>query len=236
MHGFKILALSVIATLALSSIGFSQMQKAEADSQGRMNFYVNEPGGRNWVTFTSTAPLEDIVGTTSDIIGYMAFNPEIPDKGGQGEFQVSVASINTGIPNRNEHMKGQTWLDAESFPYIKVKINSINQVKKIKETDIAVTYDITAHGNITIKGKTQPITFPGRITYLQESDATSRRLPGNLLAARGSFDIHLADFGVPGEKAMGLIGSKVGENITINVSIMGSTGVEAPDMMETASK
>jgi polyisoprenoid-binding protein YceI len=236
MRGFRILSLSIIIILAFSSIGFSQAKQADMNSKQGMTFYVNDPVGRNSVTFTSTAPLEDIVGTTSDITGYMVFDPANPDKGGHGEFQVSVASINTGVPNRNEHMKGETWLDAQKYPYIKLKISNVKEIKKTKETESSVTYDVVADGEIIIKGKTQPIEVPGRITYLQESEATQKRLPGNLLAARASFNVRLADFGIPGEKAMSLIGSKVGENITIDVRIMGSTGSEAPEMMEAASK
>lgn len=236
MRSLKIFVLSIITILLISPSVFSQEKQVDMDSQPGMTFNVNDPVGRNSVTFTSTAPLEDIVGTTSDITGYMVFDPANPDKGGHGEFQVSVASINTGVPNRNEHMKGETWLDAQKYPYIKLKINDVKEIKKTKETESSITYDLVANGEITIKGKTRSIEVPGRITYLQESEATQKRLPGNLLAARASFDIRLADFGIPGEKAMSLIGSKVGENITVDVRIMGSTGSEAPEMMETASK
>jgi polyisoprenoid-binding protein YceI len=232
----KILALSIIAVLAISSVSFSQTKQGAKDTIQGMIFYVNDPVGRNAVTFESTAPLEDIVGTTSDITGYMIFDPANPDAGGKGKFQVSASSINTGIPRRNEHMIGETWLDAKKYPYIKLTINGIDEIKKLKETASAVTYDVLANGEITIKGKTLPIKIPGRITYLPESETTKKRLPGNLLAARSSFEVRLADFDIPGPEAMHLIDTKVGESITIDVSIMGSTGSEAPAMMETASK
>ena len=48
-------------------------------------------------------------------------------------------------------------------------------------------------------------------------------MPGDLLAARASFEVSLADFGIAGPKGMDLVGSKVGETIQIDVSVMGST-------------
>ena len=75
-------------------------------------FVVNDPAGRNKVTFRSKAPLEDIVGTSNQITGYLVFDPNNPQQGGRGELTVPVASINTGIPLRDEHLQSADWLDA----------------------------------------------------------------------------------------------------------------------------
>jgi len=40
-----------------------------------MMFHIDDPMSRNSVTFKSTAPLEDIVGTSNEITGYIQFNP-----------------------------------------------------------------------------------------------------------------------------------------------------------------
>ncbi len=49
-------------------------------------FHVNDPMGRNSVTFKSRAPLEDIIGTTNQITGYINFDPQDWDKGGHGKW------------------------------------------------------------------------------------------------------------------------------------------------------
>ena len=70
------------------------------------------------------------------------------------------------------------------------------------------------------------VSIPGRLTYLKETEKTKAKMPGDLLAARAEFKIRLADYGVTGPKGAGLIGSKVGEHIGIEVSIMGSNAME----------
>jgi hypothetical protein len=65
--------------------------------------------------------------------------------------------------------------------------------------------------------------IPGRLTYLQESDLTKTKLPGDLLAARANFDVKLSDFGVTGPKGMGIIGTKVGETISVEASLVGTS-------------
>ncbi len=224
MKAAKIILFSLTALLLMSSSLFAQGMK-----DGKV-FYVNDPVGRNAVTFESTAPLEDIVGTTNDIKGHLVFDPNNPKKGGHGELMVTVTSLNTGIPLRDEHLKSADWMNAEEYPYITLKIDKVSDMKKVKETESAVTYDVTAHGDLTINGKTKSVSIPGRISYLPESEMTQSRLPGDILAVRTSFDVVLADYGINGPEGKNIIGAKVGETIAIELSIMGSTGSEAPEM------
>jgi len=201
---------------------------AEDASGDQMMFYVNDPAGRNAVVFKSEAPLEDIVGTTGNISGYMAFDPTNPNAGGSGKFTVPVASLDSGIPLRDEHIQGEAWLNAAAYPMIVLSIDELKDITEVKKTDEAQTYDVVAVGTFTLHGVTNDVEVPGRITFLKESEATSKRLPGHILAARSEFTVALEDYGITG--APGIVGSKVGETIDIEVSIMGSTGSEEPAM------
>jgi polyisoprenoid-binding protein YceI len=192
-------------------------------SKTGMVFHVDDPMARNTVTFKSTAPLEDIIGTSNDIAGKIWFDPKNPEKGGHGELVVPVASLNTGIPLRDDHLRGADWLNADRFPDIVLKINRIGDIRKVRSTDGIDTYDLIIYGDFSFHGKTLPVEFPGRITYLQESEMTKMKMPGNLLAARASFEVPLKAFGVTGPSGMNLIGSKVGKTIEIDVSLMGNT-------------
>ena len=59
--------------------------------------------------------------------------------------------------------------------------------------------------------------------WKKESETTKQRLTGDLLAARTTFDLALADFGITGPDGMKLIGSRVGEKVTVDVSVIGSS-------------
>ena len=221
MNTQKIFVIGILAILMISSAALAQSNPR--GGKDGMVFKVEDPGMRNNVTFTSTAPLEDIVGRSNEVSGYLVFDPMNPKKGGHGELTVPVSSLNTGIPLRDEHLRSAGWLNAEEYPEIKLAITSLKNITEVKKTKDAMTYDITLFGDFSLHGKTRPIEFSGRITYLKESEATQQRLPGNLLAARASFDVKLKDYGVTGPAGMDLIGSKIGETISIEVSLMGSS-------------
>ncbi len=227
LHGAGMATLAIAIITLSGAASLSQAENAIAGDAG-MTFYINDAMNRNSVVFKSMAPLEDIVGMSGRITGYMMFDPDHPDQGGQGKLTLPVASLDTGIPLRDEHMQSAGWLDAESFPNIEFDIKELRNVTEVSSTPDASTYDIVAVGNFSLHGTMKHMEFPGRITYLKESEMTAQRLPGHILAVRADFTILLADFGIAGPAGMPIIGSKVGESIDIEVSVMGSTGSEAP--------
>ncbi len=185
-------------------------------------FYVADPQGRNQVTFTSEAPLEDIVGTTNQIVGYLVFDPDKPKNGVRGFFKVPVKALDSGIPLRNEHLQSDMWLNAESFPDITFTVESARSIWKQKSSEAYQTYKMKLIGPFTIHGFTREVEVPARLTFLRESDKTRMKLPGNLLGVRAEFEVVLADFGVNGPAGMDLIGSRVGETVTLQVSVFAS--------------
>ncbi len=191
-------------------------------------FFVADPMRRDQVTFLSEAPLEDIVGTTSEISGYFAFNPDRPKDGIRGFFTVPVKSLNTGIPLRNEHLQSEMWLNAASNPDITFTIESVENVYLTKRAAGSMTYTMQLVGPFTVNGNTNQLRVPARITYLQESKKTRMKKPGNLLGVRAEFELALADFGITDPSGSDLIGVKVGETVTIEVKAFAS------DMKPTA--
>lgn len=186
-------------------------------------FYVADPTKRNTVSFTSEAPLEDIIGLSNEIEGYVVFDPKNPEKGGAGKLRVPVKSLDTGIPLRDEHLGGADWLDAETHPQITFRVRKVEDVEEVKQAESYHTYDATLVGDFSIHGKTKRLEIPVRVTYLPESEATRKKMPGDLLAGRAKFEIALADYDVTGPEGMGIIGSKVGKTIQIEVRFTAST-------------
>lgn len=191
-------------------------------------FYVADPMNRNTVTFKSRAPLEDIVGTSNNVTGYVVFDPNQPSKGGRGTFRVPVASLNTGIPLRDEHLQGADWLNAARHGEIVFEITDVTGVKEVGSAGGGKTYDLTLVGNLTVNGRTAKIQAPARVTYLPESPQTQMKMPGNLLAARTNFSVKLGDFGVKGMQ--GVVGSRVSETIELEISFVGTTQAPGSSM------
>lgn len=183
-------------------------------------FMIADPMNRNTVTFRSEAPLEDIVGTSNEITGYLVFDPRDPKKSGKGEIVVPVSSLRTGIPLRDEHLREEAWLDATHHSTISYTIERIERVEQVKKGDGYTTWQLAVEGPLTVRGKSRTIRTEVTLTYMRESDRTKARMAGNLLAARTTFDVSLADFGIDGFE--GVVGTKVGEDIHIDVSLVAS--------------
>ncbi len=192
-------------------------------------FYIADPMGRNSATFRSEAPLEDIVGTTTKISGYVVFDPSDADKGGRGIISLPVTSIDTGIPSRDEHLQSRGWLDAKNNPNISFEIEGAKNVKVVSDGSDHQTYDMQLVGTFSVHGKSKTIEIPARITYMAESAITKSKGPGDLLAGRASFSIKLSDYGVTGPQGMKIMGLKVSDTLSIRISFVATT--EKPMMV-----
>lgn len=189
-------------------------------------FYVNDPMGRNNITFTSEAPLEDIVGTSNEIRGYVVYDPNRSSSSAMGRFAVPVASLDTGIPLRDEHLVSPMWLNAEKNPMITFELGKVTGLKLARRTSDAKTYEGKAEGKFSLNGVTREMEVPIRFSYMKESGKTQERLPGNLVVGRAEFSVPLAAHRIAGAK--GIVGSKVSETIDVEVRFVASD--EKPEM------
>lgn len=207
----KILSSVSIIIILLSTISFAQGFKVKASGEQTFNFA--DKGGRNQASFFSTTPLEDIRGLSNDVKGTVTFN--VNDiKTLKGKISVSVASIKTAIDLRDEHLRSENWLDAAKYPEITFTIKSIKDVKQLADNKLQAK----VVGDFTLKGVTKEITADATLTYLDESEQTKMRAPGDLLGVQASFKIKLSEFGVNNK----LVGQKVAENVEVSINMVGS--------------
>ena len=209
----------LILLCALTRLVHAQDSTKSVD---QIKFVVIDGHEQNHVTFKSTAPLEDIVGTSSSISGFLVFDPANPEAGSRGEITVPVSSFNTGIPLRDEHLVSSDWFNADKFPNITFTVISVTEIVETKNTQSASSWDVTAPVRLSMHGFTKEISVPARITYLKGDAAT-----GEVLAARTSFEFALDDFKITGPSGKGLIGTKVGEIIQVEASVIATARSEA---------
>jgi len=76
-------------------------------------------------------------------------------------------------------------------------------------------------GDLTIKGITKQTESSVSLMYLEESEETKARFPGDLLSVKTSFNIILSDYGIENK----IIGQKVADEIELNVNIVGSNKI-----------
>lgn len=191
------------------------------DSHASMGTVFHALKGKDaQVTFTSDAPLEFIKGTSNDVIGYA-----IAGEGGSllaGEFHLPIDSLETGIPMRDEHLQGERWMHAASFPNVIFEIAETTNVKLARTSDAFTTYDVTLVGDMTIKGVTREMSIPATVTRMPESDATKARFPGDLLAIRCTYKVLLSDFGI-GVDDPGIASGKIADELELETRLFCSS-------------
>ncbi|HVK38213.1 MAG TPA: YceI family protein [Candidatus Kapabacteria bacterium] len=207
-------ALAAVAALALAVAAPATAQLA-VRSTGSKTVTLTDRVGKNQFTWTSDAPLEKIKGTAEGVSGSFTIDPKNV-AGLRGTISAQVATMKTGSGTRDEHLRGAQWLDAARHPQISFTISSVSNVKVTGNKATA-----TATGTFSMHGVTKQMSIPFTITWLDESAATQKRAPGDLVMVEASFSVALKDFRVAGSQ--GLIGSKVGETIAITAKLFGST-------------
>src|SRR5271155_3201901 len=75
------------------------------------------------------------------------------------DITVQAASVDTNVPQRDNHLKSSTFFDVKEFPTLTFKSSS---VKKTDEKKYDVTGDLTIHG--VTKTITAPMEFVGKST------------------------------------------------------------------------
>jgi polyisoprenoid-binding protein YceI len=203
---------SITIVFIITSLTSAQSFKIKAG--GVQTFDFADKTGKNQATFFSATPLEDINGTSNSISGSVTFDVANFAKSLKGKITLPVSSINTGIELRNHHMQGANWLDAAKYPDISFDIKSVYDVKQAADNKL----EFKALGIFSLHGVTKEVTAVVDATYLDESEQTQKRAPGDLLGVSAKFSINLSDYAVNNA----VIGNKVAEKIDITVNIVGS--------------
>jgi len=116
---------------------------------------------------------------------------------------VEVASIDTGTPKRDEHLRSPDFFDVAKYPKMTFESTKIEG----KPDSFKLT------GKLTLHGVTKPVTFDAKYLGLVEDGM------GNEKAAfSATTTIKRADFGLTWNKAVEA-GPVVGESLTINLKI-----------------
>lgn len=184
--------------------------------------YHTLTGREAQVTFTSDAPLENVVGKSNRIAGYAVAGPTgHPAELAGARWVLPVASLATGIPLRDEHLAGGDWLDAKNFPTIEFKLTGTEDAELIKSGDGFSTWAVTLIGEMTIHGVTRKIRIEdSRVSLLDESPKTGAIARGDLMFIKSAYIVRLSDYGITNSD---IGGGKVSDDIKLSQLLRLST-------------
>ena len=159
----------------------------------------------------SQTELETFTGRTDKVSGVITF--DMKKKVGSGQISVDVASIDTGIPTRNDHMKSAGWLDAAHHPSITFEVKSTKSLGNDR-------YRVT--GLFTLHGVTKTLTASATVKFRPSSDSTKKAgFKGDVLQVRSSFPVKLSDFGI---KIAGPATGKVSNDVNVTITTYAQSG------------
>ncbi len=126
----------------------------------------------------------------------------IADGAASGEFTFDVASLDTGIGLRNDHMK-DTYLEVKKYPSAQIKIDRL----AVSEAEIKSGFNKDFVGKLTLHGVTKEVK--GKLSF--DSGKSS---------VNASFEVLVSDFQIDIPKYMGVtVSEKVAIEVATNLAL-----------------
>jgi polyisoprenoid-binding protein YceI len=148
--------------------------------------YVVSPEGKtNEVVFESKAPVESFRGSTRAIQGWIDLDPEALGDSIGVELSVDLASLDTGIDLRNQHMR-ENHLHTDRYPHAVFRGARLVDPPSSLVPGEAVT--VVAMGRLELHGVTRELTTAVRLTVDPETGA---------ILVQAEFVVYLAEFEIP---------------------------------------
>jgi polyisoprenoid-binding protein YceI len=161
-------------------------------------------GARSKAMFESAAKLETINGVSTEVQGRVELDPT-DLASARATVVIPVASIRTGIELRDEHMRGEKWLDAAKHPEIRFELTRVEGPSSLARGE-----EVSAklHGKITVHGVEKPVVASAKVKWT-----------GSAVEAKARFQIKLSDHGVAIPE---IVRFKVANEITVRVQLIAS--------------
>ena len=156
------------------------------------------------VVFESKAPMESFEGKTKQLDGRIALDPAALGDSIIVSVAVDLASLDTGIALRNQHMR-ENHLETETFP--KATFTGARLAGFPSTLSAGKTVKGKAHGTFDLHGVSRPVEV--------EAELTLR--PDGKLAVRATFEVFLEDYEIDRPKFLML---KLDEKQRITVDLL----------------
>jgi len=187
----------------LKRFAFALALTAAAAFAAPQTYVVDRPHSQ--ATFTVRHMMSKVAGKFDDFTGTVNVDRANPSASSV-ELTIKTASINTGDPNRDKHLRTPDFFDAEKNPEIHFKSTAI---APSKTKDV---YDVT--GDLTMHGVTKRVTLPVEFLGYQK-DPWGNERAGFQLETK----LSRKDYGINWNKALDNGGFLVGDDVTVSINL-----------------
>lgn len=159
--------------------------------------------------------ISTVRGEFGKVSGTVSYDPKKP-QATTVDVAIETASLSTREENRDNHLKGPDFFDAEKNPTITFKSKKVEAAGKGK---------LKVSGDLTIRGVTKPAT----LTVVGPSPEVKSPFGKTVMAASATSSVNRKDYGMVWNKTMDNGGLLVGEdvNIEINAELVKKEAAEA---------
>ena len=127
-------------------------------------------------------------------------------------FTAKIASVDTGIGKRDDHLRTADFFEAEKYPELTFKSSKIERKSG---------NDYVAHGDLTIKGVTKQIALPFTL-----SGAIKDQRGGSKIGVDAQTTVNRLDFGIGQDAPLPAGGAAIGNEVRIEISL--EAALQAP--------
>jgi polyisoprenoid-binding protein YceI len=208
-----VLAVLFAAVVVATLVGASIVSQAAGPQEGAAKVaYAPVPGGdynidpAHSIIGFSIRHLEIawVEGRFKDFKGTIHFDEKDVTKSSV-EFSAKVESIDTGVEQRNAHLRTADFFDIAKYPEMSFKSTRVERQSKDK---------YVLHGDLTLKGVTKPVALPFAVTGAVKDPWGNTRF-----GVQAQTKLDRRDYGITGGKALENGGLDVGNEVTIELQL-----------------
>ena len=126
--------------------------------------------------------------------------------------EIDVASLNSGSAQRDGHLKGADFFDAEKFPKATFALTRFTKAGD----------EVTAIGDLTLRGVTRPVTLTGEIGGPSKDPWGHEKVSASL-----STKISRKEWGLVWNVALEAGGVLVSDDVKLSIEVQAAAPVEA---------
>jgi polyisoprenoid-binding protein YceI len=146
-------------------------------------------------------------GRFKKLTGTIHVDEENPDRS-SAIVEIDAASIDTGSPDRDEHLRSADFLDVENFPTI------IFESKRIEGAHAKPGDHFRVGGNLTIRGRSVPVTLDATFEGVGKDPWGHQRA-----GFTASTEIDRRDWGLEWNQTLETGGVLVGHTLKVQVDV-----------------
>jgi polyisoprenoid-binding protein YceI len=163
---------------------FAALAITIAPRAGAAATFLVHPGGESKVVFVSRAPMEKFEGKTNRLEGRIEVDPARLGDSASVHLEVDLASLDTGIAKRNQHMR-EDHLETAKYPKAVFSGVAVHAPGAVLEPGKPMPLDV--EGTFTLHGVSRRIRLTVQTTYLP-------REKGDQIAFEATFPVGLSDY------------------------------------------